>query len=98
MTSSNHRHLTAFDTQESVRTALEPHLHRQWERVLGATRRSAFAAAYGTIVNADPSADHADVLNASYWAAMQIYEATLEVLCDFSPDDSAAVRDPGVPD
>ena len=34
MTSSNHhRHLTAFDTQESVRTALEPHLHRQyrWE-------------------------------------------------------------------
>ena len=57
MTTPNNDHLTAHDTYESVRAFFEPHLQRQWGEVFRATRRSAFAAAYDTIVNADPSAD-----------------------------------------
>ena len=58
MISPNNDHLIAHDTYESVRDTFDLHLQRQWDKVLRATRRSAFAAAYDTIVNADPSADH----------------------------------------
>ena len=57
MTTPNNDHLTAHDTYESVRAFFEPHLQRQWGEVFRATRRSAFAAAYDTIVNADQWAD-----------------------------------------
>ena len=86
MISPNHDHLTAHDTYESVRDTFDLHLQRQWDKVFRATRRSAFAAAYDTIVNADPSADHQNVLSEAYWATMEVYKATLDVLCDFTPD------------
>ena len=63
MTTPNHDHLTAHDTYESVRDFFDPELQRQWDKVLRATRRAAFAAAYDTIVNADPSADRREVLH-----------------------------------
>ena len=86
MISPNHDHLTAHDTYESVRAFFDPELQRQWDKVLRATRRAAFAAAYDTIVNADPSADRREILNEAYWSTMEVYEATLGVLCDFTPD------------
>ena len=93
MTTPNNDHLTALETYESVRDFFEPHLQRQWDKVLRSTRRSAFAAAYDTIVNADPSADGREVLNEAYWATMEVYEATLGVLGDFTPDHPVDVPD-----
>ena len=82
MTTPNNDHLTALETYESVRDFFEPHLQRQWDKVLRSARRSAFAAAYDAIVNADQWPDGADALEA-YW---EVYEATLGVLGDFTPD------------
>ena len=86
MTTPNNDHLTAHDTYESVRDFFDPALQRQWDKVFRATRRAAFAAAYDTIVNADPSTDRREVLNEAYWSTMEVYKATLDVLCDFTPD------------
>ena len=86
ITTPNNDHLTAHDTYESVRDFFDPELQRQWDKVLRSTRRAAFAAAYDTIVNADPSADRREILNEAYWSTMEVYEATLGVLCDFAPD------------
>ena len=86
MTTPNNDHLTALETYESVRDFFEPHLQRQWDKVLRSARRSAFAAAYDAIVNADQWPDGADALSEAYWATMEVYEATLGVLGDFTPD------------
>ena len=86
MTTPNNDHLTAHDTYESVRAFFDPQLQRQWGEVFRSTRRSAFAAAYDAIVNADPSADGREVLNEAYWATVHVYKATLDVLGDFTPD------------
>ena len=86
MISPNNNHLIAHDTYESVRDFFDPELQRQWDEVFRATRRAAFAAAYDTIMNADQWPDGTDVLNEAYWATMQVYKATLDVLCDFTPD------------
>ena len=98
MTIPNNDHLTAHDTYESVRAFFDPQLQRQWGEVFRATRRSAFAAAYDTIVNADPSADGREVLNEAYWATVHVYKATLDVLGDFTPDHPVDVPDDDVPD
>ena len=97
MTTPNNDHLIAHDTYESVRDFFDPELQRQWDKVLRSTRRAAFDAAYDTIVNADQWPDGADVLNEAYWATMEVYEAILGVLCDFTPD-SVDVPDDDVPD
>ena len=98
MISPNNDHLIAHDTYESVRDTFDLHLQRQWDKVLRATRRAAFAAAYDTIVNADPSAGHQNVLSEAYWATMEVYETTLGALCDFTPDYPDDVPDDDVPD
>ena len=97
MTTPNHDHLTAHDTYESVRDFFDPELQRQWDKVLRSTRRSAFAAAYDAIVNADQWPDGADALSEAYWATMEVYEATLGVLGDFTPDYPVDVPDDDVP-
>ena len=93
MTTPNNDHLTALETYESVRDFFEPHLQRQWDKVLRSTRRSAFAAAYDAIVNADQWPDGADALNEAYWATVHVYKATLDVLGDFTPDHPVDVPD-----
>ena len=98
MISPNNDHLIAHDTYESVRDFFDPELQRQWDKVLRSTRRAAFDAAYDTIVNADQWPDGADVLNEAYWATMEVYEAILGVLCDFTPDYPDDVPDDDVPD
>ena len=98
MTTPNNDHLTALETYESVRDFFEPHLQRQWDKVLRSTRRSAFAAAYDAIVNADQWPDGADALNEAYWATVHVYKATLDVLGDFTPDHPVDVPDDDVPD
>ena len=98
MTTPNNDHLTALETYESVRDFFEPHLQRQWDKVLRSARRSAFAAAYDAIVNADQWPDGADALNEAYWATVHVYKATLDVLGDFTPDHPVDVPDDDVPD